>query len=1064
MFGNFFIHRRVLGIVISVVIILVGALAIFTLPIAQYPQITPPTVQVTTVYPGASAEVVEQSVAVPIEQQVNGAANMTYMSSRSSSDGSYTLTCIFEVGTDLDIAAVDIQNRVKRAEGNLPNAVKNNGITMNKASPDMLSIVSLYSPDKSYDELFLSNYASINLIDNLARVRGVGNVVINGQRDYSMRLWLRPDKMAKLGLTASDVANTILDQNVQAPAGQVGQPPAKPGTEFQYTVNIQGRLSTTEEYDNLILRTLPDGSVLRFRDIGRSELGAQSYTSFGRLNGVPATLIIIYQSPGANALDTAKGVRSTMERLAHYFPPGLTYEVSMDNTLFITASLEEVIHTIFEAVVLVLIVVFVFLGNFRATFIPMLAVPVSLVGAFAAFIPLGFSINTLTLFAMVLAIGIVVDDAIVVVEAVEHHIEHGLSPLAATERAMSEVSGPVVAIALILCAVFVPVAFMGGITGQLYRQFALTLSISVLLSALVALTLTPALCVMILRPRKEMRGPMGAFIRWFNRAFTRTTNGYMRLVRSFIRRGVLMLCALCGFMLAAGGLIKALPTGFVPSEDQGYFFAGLTLPDGASMERTDMLAQRAEQFLATVEGVQGVVTLGGLSFTGGGTSNSVGFVITLKPWAERTSKDTQLPAIMARVEREFLSYPEAIGLVFSPSPIPGLGSVGGFQFEIQDHAGRSANELAQIADQFVREASQRPELTGLYNSFSTTVPQIKVALDRDKTKTLGVPLNDVFTGLQTYLGGLVVNDFNLFGRAYKVMIQAEPDFRASPESIGQIYVRTADGEMVPLSTLTMIASVTGPDVIQRYNVARSAEISGAAARGYSSGQAIAAMEEVAKTALPDGYGYEWTGTAYQEKAAGSAQALILVLVLVFVFLLLAAQYESWGIPFGIILGLPLGVFGAFLAVWLRGLINDVYVQVGLIMLIGLAAKNAILIVEFAKKKHEREDLSIVDAALEAAHLRFRPILMTSLAFILGVVPLVIASGAGANSRHSLGTAVFGGMTAATTLGVFFIPVLYVVIERVIGWLSGTGKPEAAGPAPHEPTSIEPVPVSEKKPA
>ncbi len=1031
--ATFFIHRPVFAIVIALLILIAGGVSLTKLPIAQYPSIAPPVVQVAAYYQGASAQVVEQTVATAIEQEINGAQDMIYMSSKSSSDGSYGLQCTFRTGTNLELAAVDIQNRVSRAQAKLPAEVINAGISTSKQSPDMLAVISLYSPDHTYDDLFLSNYASLNLTDALARTPGVGSTMLVGQRDYSMRLWLRPDKLAKMGLTASDIAQSIREQNVQAPAGQIGAPPAKAGVAFQYTVNAKGRLTDVDEYNNIIVRTLPDGSILRMRDVARAELAAKSYSSFGRLNGVPSTLVVIYQLPGANALDTAKGIRAEMERLSANFPPGLKYDVTVDNTLFVKASVNEVVHTLRDAVILVLLVVFLFLGSFRATLIPMLAVPVSLIGTFAVFLPLGFSINTLTLFGLVLAIGIVVDDAIVVVEAVEHHLEQGMTPLDATEKAMSDVSGPVIAVALVLCAVFVPVAFMGGITGQLYRQFAITLAISVLFSAVVALTLTPALCRMMLRPRTRMRGPVGGFLRGFNRLFDRATNGYVGFVGIMVRHAGFSALALLVFWAAAGGLLKSLPTGFLPSEDQGSIFAAFILPDGASMERSDALARRAEQWLKTVPGVQGVLTMGGFSIlTGAYSSNNFSIIAILKPWEERKTPETQVQAIVGRAYSEFGKYPEAVSVVFTPPPIAGLGSANGFQFELQDRAGRTPEELDETMRKFLDTAARHKGLAGMFSGFRTGVPQVQVELDRDKTKTLGVPINAVFDGLQTYLGGMQVNDFNRFGKTFKVMLQAEPEFRMAADNIGDIYVRALDGSMVPLRTLVKIRSVTGPDTLPRFNLYRTAEITGGPAPGYSSGQAIAAMEELARTELPQGYGFEWTGTALQEKESSGEQGFIFGLAMVFVFLFLAAQYESWSIPFSVLCGIPLGVFGAFLGVWLRGLVNDVYVQIGLVMLIGLAAKNAILIVEFAKEKHDKEGLPAMEAAIQGARLRFRPILMTSFAFILGVLPLVIASGAGAGSRRSLGTAVFSGMTAATALGVFFIPTLYVMVENLKG--------------------------------
>jgi HAE1 family hydrophobic/amphiphilic exporter-1/multidrug efflux pump len=800
----------------------------------------------------------------------------------------------------------------------------------------------------------------------------------------------------------------------------------------------------------MIIRTLADGSILRMRDVARTELSARTYSSFGRRNGAPAVLLIVYQLPGANALETAEAVTHLLEDVKKTFPPGLEYEITLDTTKFVEVAIDEVIHALRDAIVLVLIVVFIFLGNLRATFIPMLAVPVSLVGTFAAFVALGFSINTLTMLALVLAVGIVVDDAIVVVEAVEHHIQHGLTPLEATEKAMTEVSGALIAIALVLCSVFVPVAFMGGIVGVMYRQFALTLSISVLLSVLCALTLTPALCQMMLRPRKEMRGPVGAFLRGFNRLFDRVTKGYLGIVGLTLRRMAFALAALVGIYLGAGALARTLPTGFVPEEDQGYFFAVFQLPDGASMERTDSLMRRAEDDARKVEGVASVVTFGGLNLLNNSyTSNSASMIFILKPWEDRTGAEVQLNAIAAKLRRAFGAYPEAAALVFAPPALPGLGNAGGFTFQLQDRGGNTPQDLSAVAREFIQKAAVTPHIVRPFSTFTTDVPQIRLDIDREKVRTLGIPINTVFQALQIYLGGLQVNDLNLFGRTYKVMVQAEPEFRATPQNIKDIYVRGQSGSMVPLSTLSSLEMMSGPDLIQRHNMYRAAEISGSAAPGSSSGQALAAMEELARRELPQGYSFDWSGLSFQEKSAGGTAGPILVMALIFVFLVLAAQYESWAVPFSVLFGLPIGIFGAFLFVWLRGVENNVFVQVGIISLMGLAAKNAILIVEFAKDKHEKAGMPLREAALEAAKLRFRPILMTAFAFVLGVIPLYVATGAGSASRVAIGTSVFGGMLIATVIGLFFIPMLYVLVQELAYKVSGpkTAKAPVPEPAP-----------------
>ena len=833
---KYFIRHPIFAMVISLVIVIAGTVAIFTLPIAQYPPISPPTVTVETFFVGASARVVEENVAVPIEQEVNGAENMLYMSSTSTSDGRYFLTCTFAVGTNIDIAQVDVQNRVSRADRALPPEVRNFGITVQKASPDMLIVISLYSPDGAYDDLFLSNYASLNLNDPIARIYGVGNISIVGEREYAMRLWVRPDKLASLGLTPRDIAQAVQDQNVQAPAGQIGAPPAKPGLNFQYSVDVRGRLTDPTEFGNIIVRTLPDGSILRVRDVARTELGARTYTSFSRRAGKPSTTMVIYQLPGANALDVAQKIRAFMAEAKSHFPPGLEYEVSYDNTLFVRTALREVVFTLFKALGLVILVVFIFLGNFRATLIPCLVVPVPMIGTFAAFAVLGFSINTLSLFGLVLAIGSVVDDAIVVVEAVKTHMAAGLSPLEATEKAMDEITTPIIGVACALLSVYVPVLFLGGITGQLYRQFALTLCFAAVLSILVALTLTPALCVQILRPKKDIRGPVGVITRGFDRLFARTTTGYVRGVQFFMRRLALALILLLAVYLGAGKLLQILPGGLVPDEDQGVVFSTFNLPPGASLERTNSVLTQAEHFAAQVSGIQTILGWGGFNLMTNTFSSDAGtLVMTLAPWDKRTSWETQLTAIMQRLRREFLSYREARSFVYSLPAIPGMGNVSGFQYQLQDRSNRTPEELFQEAQNLVAGASSEPAIAALFNTFQVNVPQVKLDIDRDKVKTLGIPLRSVFEGLQLYLGGYMINDFNKFGRVYRVMLQASPEFRRSPDDISDIYVRNADGRMVPLSTLVKVGSQSGPISINRYNMFRSAELTGLNAPGYSSG-------------------------------------------------------------------------------------------------------------------------------------------------------------------------------------------------------------------------------------
>jgi len=1033
--AHFFIRRPIVAIVIAILTVLVGLSAMSGLPIEQYPALAPPSVRVETTYQGASAETVEQSVATPIEQQLNGVDNMIYMKSLNTSDGRMLLDVSFQVGMDLDTANVLTQNRVSQASSRLPQEVNQQGVTVKKLNPSILLVLSLYSPNGTYDSLFLNNYATINVRDALLRISGVAQADLYGGAEYGMRVWLKPDKLAKLGLTPADVISAIKEQNIQAPAGQIGAAPSPPGQEFTYTVRAPGKLSTPEQFEDILIRTTETGAQVRIRDIGRVDLGGENYKSFARLDGKAAGVIAVYLLPGANQLQAAEGIYHLMEEMKHSFPDDLDYKITYDTTPAVEASIEGILHTLLEAVVLVILVVFIFLQSWRATLIPLLTVPVSLIGTFMFFPLLGFTVNTLSMFGLVLAIGIVVDDAIVVVEAVMHHIEHGLSPRDATIKAMDEVSAPVIGIALVLAAVFVPVAFVGGLTGRLYQQFALTIAISVMLSAFSALSLSPALCTLILKPVPEggNKGPLGRFFGSFNRGFDATTKRYVSLASIFTRRVSLSLIAIAGVAVLSGMLGSSLPAGFVPDEDQGIFLINVQLPNAASLERTDKVVTKIEAILARTDGIDSCNAVGGLGMlTNSFNSNYASFFCRLKPWEERESTELQLSGITRTLQRELAQIPEAVAFPFAPPTISGFGAAGGFNILLQDRSGTlSVADLGGYTRTYMDAARKRPELANLFTSFDPNVPQIGVELDREKARKLGVAVNDVFSTLQAILGGSYVNDFNRFGRLYRVYVQAEPEFRQKAEDIGSFYVRShTTGEMIPLSTLLAITPVSGTEITNRFNLFRSVELSGVPAAGYSSGQALTALEEVAAEVLPPEMGYAYTNMSYQEKEAPSSVPTF-VMAVVFVFLLLAAMYESWSLPIAVLLGTPTVVLGAMLGVWMRGLDNNVYVQIGLVTLIGLAAKNSILIVEFAKMRFDAGD-DVITAATEAARLRLRPILMTAFAFIMGCVPLAIASGSGAASRQVMGTAVVAGMSVATFLGVLLTPAFFVLIQRRAG--------------------------------
>jgi hydrophobe/amphiphile efflux-1 (HAE1) family protein len=1030
--ARFFIDRPVFAIVIAIVIVILGVVAIPNLPIAAFPEVVPPVIQITASYLGGNSIDLEKTVAQPIEEQLAGLDGMMYFLSSSANNGSITISVTFQLGTNPDTATVQTQNKVNIALPRLPPEVQRQGVVVKKVSSAFLMVIGLVSPDDRYDSLFLTNYAQINLLNQIGSLPGVGDSRLSSQQIYSMRVWVDPDKMAKLGLTATDINNAISAQNRQNPAGALGQAPSPTGTAFQYAVTAPGRLVDPEQFGDIVLRAQPDASLLRIRDIGKVQLGAFTYQGFSRTSGKPSCNVIVFLSPGANAVATSNQVNAFMRQAKLNFPGGVDYTVTYDSTRFVRASIQDVVFTLLAAVGLVILVVFIFLQNWRATLIPLLTVPVAVIGAIALFPLLGFSINITSMFGLVLSIGIVVDDAIVVVEAVQRNIDEGMSPREATLRAMEQVSAPVVAIACILAAVFIPVAFLGGISGQIYRQFSLTIASSVLLSAFSALSLSPALSSLLLKPHTKTRGPLEFCFAKFNRGFEWATNRYLAGVGMMIRRSALALIGLAIFWVAGAWLFKILPAGFLPDEDQAAYFVPVRLPDGASIDRTDAAVAKIEYRLGKVKGVESWFVIGGTDFTTGTNASNVATIVVITtPWEKRKSKDLQLNAILAATQRSLFDVPEAFTTVFGFPPILGLSNTGGFQFMLEDRRGGELDQLSSVADALVDAARKRPQIGNAVNTFRASVPTYSIDMNLDKLQTMGVPVTDAYNTLQTFLGGLYVNDFNQFSHTWQVLIQAEPEFRNQPSDIDRFYVRSVDGNMVPMGTLASVKASTGPEVVFRYNRYRAIQILGAPAPGVSSGQAIDAMEKVATETLPAGYGYEWTGTTYQQKLAQGHEGVIFGFATVLVFLCLAALYESWSIPMAVLLSLPLGLFGALLAVYWRNFPYDVYTQIGIVTLIGLAAKNAILIVEFAKDSHEQEHMPVREAAMHAAKLRLRPILMTSFAFILGVVPLFVATGAGAASRRSLGTAVFGGMLAATLLAIFFVPVQYYVIETFV---------------------------------
>ena len=1046
--AKFFINRPIVAMVISILMVLMSVVSMSRLPIAQFPNIADPQMQVNATYPGADALTVQNSVAVPIEQQMSGVDNMEYMYSLNANNGAMKLTVDFNVATDPNTDQILTQMRQGQANSQLPSDVINQGVTVVKSTSSPLIMFALYSPNKTYDNIFLANYSYINNNDAMTRVRGIASVSVFGAGQYAIRLWVRPDRLAQMGITVPDILNAIKQQNTVNPAGKIGGEPVPKGQEFTYAVRSQGRLETEAEFGEIVLRAAPGGAIVRVRDVARIELGSQNYDMLARLNGGPSALIALYQLPNSNAVEAADGAKKLMATLKKSFPPDLDYVVALDTTLAVTEGMKEIEHTLFEAIVLVIIVVFIFLQGWRATLIPLLAVPVSLVGTFALFPLFGFSINTLSLFGLVLAIGLVVDDAIVVVEIVEHHIEHGLSPKEAALKGMEEVTGPVIAIAIILSAVFIPTAFIPGITGRLYQQFAVTIAVSVIISAFNALTLSPALSALLLRPKKKSKGLLQRFFDWFNKWFGRATDGYVGVCRFLVHKSAFAMLLLVGAIVLTGVLGKSVATGFLPDEDQGYAFGGLQLPNTSSLQRNDELVRQAEEILKNTPGVKYYSSVVGFSMLSGvyNTYSSF-FFISFEEWGLRKKPEEKYQAIMAHLNREFAKLPGAIGFAFAPPAIPGVGTSGGVTFVLEDRSGKGVEFLAANLPKFMEAVRKRPEIGGVFTTALLSVPQVFVDVDRDQVLSQGVKLQDVYQTMQCFMGGAFINYFNRFGRQWQVYVQSEGAYRNKAENLGQFYVLNNAGNMVPLAAVTKTHSTTGPEFTMRYNLYQGAQINASPKPGFSSAQAMKAMEDVFHETMPPGMGFDYLGMSYQEKKAqqGVSPMVIFGFSLLCVFLILAAQYESWSLPFSVLLCTPIAVFGAFAGLMVGRYENNIYAQIGLVMLIGLAAKNAILIVEFAKMGYE-QGKPLIDATLEGAKLRLRPILMTSFAFILGCVPLAKASGAGALSRQVMGFAVIGGMSAASFIAIFLIPVCFYVVEKLGGPKHETAPAAGAQPA------------------